>query len=150
MQQGCATIGAFDLPKWLNRAIFAIGTHCALACGGKSKCTFIHFYREGLMAHTTTDATFEQDVLKSDKPVLVDFWAHWCGPCRMVGPIIEDVARKKEGEAHVFKINVDENPLTASRFGITGIPTVIVFRDGKVVQQFVGVQPEQTYLNSLQ
>jgi thioredoxin 1 len=102
------------------------------------------------MAHTTTDATFEQDVLKSDKPVLVDFWAPWCGPCRMVGPIIEDVARKKEGQAAVYKLNVDESPMTASRYGITGIPTVIVFKQGKVVQQFVGVQPEQTYLNALQ
>lgn len=101
------------------------------------------------MAHSITDASFESEVLKSSEPVLVDFWAPWCGPCRMLGPIIESVATKTAGIAKVVKINVDDNPQTASQFGITGIPTVIVFRNGKVDKEFVGVQQEQVYLNAL-
>ncbi len=101
------------------------------------------------MAKQTTDAAFERDVLNSEVPVLVDFWAPWCGPCRMVGPIIEKVSEKVAGSAKVYKLNVDDNPEIASRFGITGIPTVIVFKNGQVDQQYVGVQPEQTNLDAL-
>ena len=101
------------------------------------------------MAQETTDATFEQEVLKSEQPVLVDFWAPWCGPCRMVGPIIEDVSSKTEGKAKVFKMNVDENPATAYKFGISSIPTVIVFKNGQIANQMVGVQPEENYLEAL-
>jgi len=101
------------------------------------------------MALQTTDATFADDVLKSAVPVMVDFWAPWCGPCRLIGPMIEKVSSQVEGKAKVFKLNVDENPMTASRYGITGIPTVIVFRNGQIEKQFVGVQPEQVYLNAL-
>ena len=101
------------------------------------------------MAQETTDATFEQEVLKSEQPVLVDFWAPWCGPCRMVGPIIEDVSSKTEGKAKVYKMNVDENPATAYKFGISSIPTVIVFKNGQIANQMVGVQPEENYLNAL-
>jgi thioredoxin 1 len=101
------------------------------------------------MALTTTDVSFENDVLKSDVPVLVDFWAPWCGPCRIVGPVIERVGEKVNGNAKVYKLNVDENPITAGKYGITGIPTVIVFRNGQIDKQFVGVQPEQTYLNAV-
>lgn len=102
------------------------------------------------MANSTTDTTFEQDVLQSDKPVLVDFWAPWCGPCRMVGPIIERISEKLGGNVKVFKLNVDENPSIASKYGITGIPTVMIFNGGKVERQFVGVQPEQVYMSALQ
>ena len=101
-----------------------------------------------MVAHTS-DAAFEKDVLQSDLPVLVDFWAPWCGPCRMVGPIIEQVASLTEGKARVMKLNVDENPMVAGRFGITGIPTVMVFRNGEATQQLVGAQPAQVYLNAL-
>ena len=101
------------------------------------------------MALETTDVTFDETVLKSDQPVLVDFWAPWCGPCRMVGPIIENVAQKTEGKAKVYKLNVDENPGVANRYGITGIPTVIVFQNGQIKEQFVGVRTEDVYLNAL-
>ena len=102
------------------------------------------------MVTATSDATFETDVLKSDVPVLVDFWAPWCGPCRMVGPIIDRISEKTEGTAKVCKLNVDENPTIAGKYGITGIPTVMIFNNGQVERQFVGVQPEQVYLSAIQ
>ncbi|MBN1578243.1 MAG: thioredoxin [Chitinispirillaceae bacterium] len=102
------------------------------------------------MAQVTSDATFEKDVLSAQLPVLVDFWAPWCGPCQMVGPIIERISEKMPGKVHVYKLNVDENPEIAGRFGITGIPTVIIFQNGKVEKQFVGVQPEHVYFNALE
>ncbi|MDD5673969.1 MAG: thioredoxin [Chitinivibrionales bacterium] len=101
------------------------------------------------MALETSDATFERDVLKSADPVLVDFWAPWCGPCKMVGPIIDTIAVKTEGKAKVFKLNVDENQTTACKYGITGIPTVLVFRNGVLEKQFVGLRKESDYLNAL-
>ena len=87
-----------------------------------------------------TDQNFDQEVLKSDKPVLVDFWAPWCGPCQMMGPIIDDLAKAMEGKAKVGKINVDENAETSQKFGIMSIPAIKIFKDGKVVKEFVGVQ----------
>jgi thioredoxin 1 len=107
------------------------------------------YAKEGKMAAQTSDATFRDDVLGSEIPVLVDFWAPWCGPCRMVGPIIEGIEEKTEGKAKVYKLNVDENPSTASRYGITGIPTVMVFKNGQVEKSLVGVQPEAAYLEAL-
>lgn len=101
------------------------------------------------MANQTTDATFVQDVLNSDIPVLVDFWAPWCGPCRIVGPIIDQVAQKVDGKAKVFKLNVDENPKTAGKYNITGIPTVIVFKNGQVHKQMVGVQAMEAYFETV-
>lgn len=102
------------------------------------------------MAVETTDAKFKQDVLDSNLPVLVDFWAPWCGPCRILGPIVDKVSDKLSGKAKVLKVNVDENPNTAIQYGITGIPTVIIFKNGQIDRQFVGVQPEQVYLNALE
>jgi thioredoxin 1 len=87
----------------------------------------------------TTDANFENDVLKSPVPVLVDFWAVWCGPCRALSPIIDELATDNQGKVKVFKVNTDENPNTPSRYGVRGIPTVIIFKDGQVVDQSVGV-----------
>jgi len=101
------------------------------------------------MATTTTDATFSQDVLNSHVPVMVDFWAPWCGPCRIAGPIIDRISEKAGDKARVFKLNVDENPATANDYGITGIPTVIVFRNGKIDATLVGVQQENVYASAL-
>jgi thioredoxin 1 len=101
------------------------------------------------MSKETSDSTFENDVLKSNVPVLVDFWAPWCGPCRIAGPIMDQIARKILGKAEVFKMNVDENSQIPSRYGITAIPTVIVFRNGRIEREFVGVQPEDVYLGAL-
>ena len=85
-----------------------------------------------------TDSSFEQDVLKSTKPVLVDFWAEWCAPCRMIGPIIDQIASDFASSASVVKLNVDDNTATAQRYGIKGIPTLILFNDGKEVERVVG------------
>jgi thioredoxin 1 len=101
------------------------------------------------MALETNDLSFQQDVLDSSVPVLVDFWAPWCGPCRIAGPIIDAVGKKSMGKVKVVKMNVDESPDTAQRFGITAIPTVMIFRNGKVEKTLIGVQQEQVYLNAL-
>lgn len=86
----------------------------------------------------TTDASFEQDVLKSDVPVLLDFWAPWCGPCKMIAPILDEVAAEFEGKLKVVKINIDENEQTPSQFGVRGIPTLMVFKNGENVATKVG------------
>ena len=90
------------------------------------------------------DATFDNEVLKSQQPVLVDFWAPWCGPCRAVSPIIEEVAASFEGKLKVMKMNVDENGQTPSRYSIRGIPALLIFKDGKVAEQIVGYVPKAT------
>ena len=90
-----------------------------------------------------TDATFENDVLKSPLPTLVDFWAEWCGPCRMIAPIVEEIARDYEGRVQVVKMNVDANPRTPTRLGIMGIPTLILFKDGREVDRVVGYRPKR-------
>ncbi len=89
-----------------------------------------------------TDQTFETEVIKADKPVLVDFWAPWCGPCRMVAPIVEELAGEYEGQVSFYKLNTDENPQVSSRYGIRSIPTLLVFKNGEPVQQIVGFRPK--------
>jgi thioredoxin 1 len=86
----------------------------------------------------TSDAAFEQDVLKSDEPVLVDYWAEWCGPCKMIAPILDEVSKDYEGRLKVVKVNVDDNSATAGKYGIRGIPTLMLFRNGQKVDQKVG------------
>jgi thioredoxin 1 len=94
------------------------------------------------MAKQFTDSSWEQDVLGSDKPVLVDFWAEWCGPCRMIGPLVEELSSEYEGKAVIGKLNVDENPGVASKYGIRSIPTLLVFKGGEVVDKIVGAVPK--------
>jgi len=88
-----------------------------------------------------TDSNFEE-VIKSDKPVLVDFWAEWCGPCRMVGPLVEELAGEYEGKAVIGKLNVDENPGVSAKFGIRSIPTLLVFKGGQIVDKQIGAVPK--------
>ncbi len=97
-----------------------------------------------------TDQNFEQEVLKSEKPVLVDFWAPWCGPCQMMGPIIEELSRAVEGKAKIGKLNVDEYAQTAQKFGIMSIPTLKIFKNGQVVKEFAGVQNVDTLKAALE
>ena len=94
------------------------------------------------MAKQFTDSSWEQDVLSSDKPVLVAVWAEWCGPCRMIGPLVEELAKEYEGKAVIGKLNVDENPGVASKYGIRSIPTLLVFKGGEVVDKIVGAVPK--------
>jgi thioredoxin 1 len=101
------------------------------------------------MALEITDATFDEVVLKSDKPVVVDFWAAWCGPCRMVGPIIDEVSKEYEGKAIVGKVDVDANQEFAAKYGVRNIPTVLVFKDGEIVSRQVGVSPKQVYTDAI-
>lgn len=96
------------------------------------------------MVQQLTDATFDADVLEKNGVVLVDFWAPWCGPCRMVGPIIEDLAEEYAGRATIAKLNVDDNQRIAAQYGIMSIPTMLVFKDGKAVDKIVGAAPKQT------
>jgi len=95
-----------------------------------------------------TDSTFEQEVLNANEPVLVDFWAAWCGPCRTIAPVIEELAGEYQGRLRVAKVNVDENPEAPARFGIRSIPTLMLFKDGELKEKVVGVQPK-SQLNGL-
>lgn len=97
------------------------------------------------MAVEITDKNFEEKVLKSDKPVMVDFWATWCGPCKMVGPIIEEVAEEYEGKAVVGKLDVDANQEFAAKYGVRNIPTVLVFKNGEMVGRQVGASQKSAY-----
>ena len=101
------------------------------------------------MALEITDATFDEVVLKSDKPVLVDFWAAWCGPCRMVGPIIEELSNDYTGKAVVGKVDVDSNQEFAAKYGVRNITTVLVFDKGELVGRHVGVSPKTTYAEAI-
>jgi thioredoxin 1 len=101
------------------------------------------------MALEITDANFEELVLKSDKPVLVDFWAEWCGPCRMVGPVVEELSKDYEGKAIVGKVNVDNNSGISAKYGIRNIPTILFFKNGEVVEKHVGVAAKNILADKL-
>jgi thioredoxin 1 len=102
------------------------------------------------MALEITDANFEELVLKADKPVVLDFWAVWCGPCRMVGPLVEEIGTEYEGKAVVGKVDVDSNPGVSGKFGIRNIPTILFFKNGEIVDKQVGAVPKQTLVNKLE
>ena len=103
----------------------------------------------GLGVLEVSDATFDQEVLKSEQPVLVDFWAVWCGPCKAIAPTVDAIAAKYAGQLKVAKVNVDYNTGTPSRYGIRGIPALLIFKDGKVAEQIVGFVPKDTIDKSI-
>ena len=98
---------------------------------------------------TLTDANFSEEVLQSPVPVLVDFWASWCAPCLMVAPILEEIAEEYEGKIKVGKLNVDENPLMTTEYGIRSIPSLLIFKDGQVVDQIIGAVPKRSIVERL-
>jgi thioredoxin 1 len=110
---------------------------------------FVFIYKLNLMALEITDANFEETVLNSSKPVMVDFWAAWCGPCRMVGPIIDEISAEYADKAVVGKVDVDANQEFAAKYGVRNIPTVLVFQNGEVVGRQVGVAPKASYTDAI-
>lgn len=103
-----------------------------------------------MAAAQVTDSTFKQEVLESNVPVLVDFWAPWCGPCRMVAPVVEEIADQYQDKIKVVKVNTDENPSVASQYGIRSIPTLMIFKGGQKVDMVVGAVPKTTLSNALE
>jgi thioredoxin 1 len=102
------------------------------------------------MAKEFTDATFQADVLNSDKLSVIDFWAEWCGPCRAIGPVIEELAKDYEGKVNVGKVNVDNNPQISMNYGITSIPAILFVKGGQVVDKLVGAQPKANFVKKIE
>ncbi|MFK8183487.1 MAG: thioredoxin [Phormidesmis sp.] len=103
-----------------------------------------------MSAAQVTDSTFKQEVLDNEAPVLVDFWAPWCGPCRMVAPVVDEISEQYDGQVKVVKVNTDENPSVASQYGIRSIPTLMIFKGGQRVDMVVGAVPKTTLANTLE
>lgn len=96
-----------------------------------------------------TDDSFEQDVIQSDIPTVVDFWAEWCAPCRRIAPILEEIAAEHDGQLKVAKLNIDENPVMASKYGVMSIPTLLVFKDSQPVERIVGAMPKERFMGKI-
>jgi thioredoxin 1 len=108
------------------------------------QCADSHKKGEGFsMVDKVTDATFDKDVLKASGPVVVDFWAEWCGPCRMIAPALEEISKSLDGKVKIVKLNVDENPGVAAKYGIMSIPTLMLFKDGQLASRQIGAAPKQ-------
>ena len=99
---------------------------------------------------STTDNNFENDVINSTLPAVVDFWAEWCGPCKVIGPILEEISEEKKDSIIVYKINIDENPLTPQKYGVQGIPTLMIFKEGKLLDTKIGSLPKSSLIDWLQ
>ncbi|MBP6022958.1 thioredoxin [Ferruginibacter sp.] len=102
------------------------------------------------MAHEFTDANFKTDVLDSDKLTVIDFWAEWCGPCRAIGPVIEELSKEYEGKVNIGKVNVDHNPQVSMNYGITSIPAILFVKGGQVVDKLVGAQPKANFVKKIE
>lgn len=141
--------GRLRCEKFLKEVFFEDGCLDPLGfCDNRNRCAIWYFEKERRSKMSKkvlelTDKNFDQEVLQSDIPVFVDFWAPWCGPCQMIAPIVESLAEEYEGRCKVGKLNVDDNPRTAMRFGIMSIPTLMVFKDGKVIERIVGAVPKE-------
>ena len=120
-----------------------LGSRCAIQEIGENRIMAV----EGILE--LTDANFESDVLKSDQPVLVDFWAAWCGPCRALAPLVDEIASSYRGKVKVGKMDVDKNNATPMRYGVRGIPTLLIFKNGQVQEQIVGYVPKETIQKAL-
>jgi len=103
-----------------------------------------------IMAQQVNDSNFDEVVLKSDKPVIVDFWAEWCGPCRAIGPVIEELSKEYDGKVNVGKVNVDMNPQVSMNYGITSIPAILFVKNGQVVDKLVGAQPKSNFVKKIE
>lgn len=99
---------------------------------------------------TVTDATYDAEVLKSDVPVLVDFWADWCPPCKMIAPVLDQIAAELDGRLKIAKMNYDENPVTPGKYGVLGLPTLLLIKDGEVVEQVTGAKPKRAFLKIIE
>src|SRR3954452_15677371 len=107
-------------------------------------------YKLNIMAQAFTDSNFQTEVLSSDKLTVVDFWAEWCGPCRAIGPVIDELSKEYAGKVNVGKVNVDENPQVSMNYGITSIPAILFIKDGQVVDRLVGAQPKSNFVKKIE